>query len=307
MTREVNFTRVSRRDIEDQKNAVREAITNNNVGIVDRNVNRKDIVEVKDSVFFNLVMMIFENNDKANSCFFSDFKDSSTSDLSVSTNIKIDPYNTCLRLYPGAKRGEYFTRQISSEYSKEALLNDFYLVVDEYLPPKCYADYFIVTDKGESFPIVGNNKVPLSILDKDSMPKSVRVKAVLKQNAGENDLKINGIALLYNDSYVGKQIDVFNPEFGIDLLETDEDTIELFRDPNNEDALFKVESSNDKILLNYNRDSELVAIDVLDKKTNAIKSKVEMIYDEYIGKSGVPERLLSKVRSTNSLSLSTRR
>ena len=307
MIGDIGFTRISRRDIEDQKNAVREAITNNNVGIVDRNVDRKDIVEIKDSVFFNLVMTAFENNEKANSCFFSDFKDSSTSDLSVSTNIKIDPYNTCLRLYPGAKKGEYFTRQISSEYNKESLLNDFYLVVDEYLPPKCYIDYFIVTDKGESFPIIANNKIPLSILDKDSSPKSVRIKAVLKQNAGEHDLKISGIALLYNDSYVDKQVDVFNPEFGIDILETDEDTITLFRDPNNEDSLFKVESSKEKILLNYNKDSELVALNVVDKKTDAIKSKVEMIYDEYIGMSGVPERVLSKVRTTNSLSLPTRR
>ncbi|MGL6104598.1 hypothetical protein [Romboutsia sp.] len=303
MARDVNFTKISRRDLIEKEEIIKSAIENKNVGIVDKNVDRKDIVDVYDDTFFNKVMFIFENRQDANSCFFNNFKDRLDSDFVKSINIQHDPVNTCIKTGSDGPYSEYYTREIYTNSKANSTMNNFMLVIDQEVPKNSAIRYYLVTDKNEIFPIQANNKTPISIKDNDSLPTSVKIKALIEQGAGQIKTKIKGMALLYEDDYISSQLDIFRPDFDREVIETPEDLITLFRDPKNEDRLFKVESSTDRTLLNFNKESELESIDVYSIKTNKKLSDTAMIYEDYTNSEGVTEKVLTKIRTRNSLLL----
>lgn len=299
MAIDVNFTKISRRDIAERQEMIENAIKNKNDSIVDKNVDRKDFNVISDRVFFNHVMLAFESNQKSNSCFFNDFKDRKDSDFSKSYNIELDPLNTCLKVKDRNDFAEYYTREIHSNNKISSTMNNFYLIVDQDVPVSSIVTYYIVTDKDEVFPIEANNKVALTIQDQDSLPTKVRIKAYIRHGAGDMPLRIKGIALLYNDSYIDRQVDIFNPEFDREVLETPEEIITLFRDPNNEDRLFKVESKSERIVINYDQDGELDTLDTYNIRSGKLTGKTEMIYEGYTNSQGKTEKTLTKIRSRN--------
>lgn len=301
MARDINFTRISRRDLVEKREIVKSAIENKNFGIVDKNVDRKDIVQITDNVFFNRVMINFESNQDANSCFINDFKDRLDSDFSKSYNVQLDPVNTCLKIIDKQTYGEYYTREIFSNESADSTMNKFYLVVDQDVPKSSSVKYYIVTDKDEVFPIKANNKEALEIKAKENLPSSVRIKAYIQQGAGEMQVKIRGIALLYEDAYTKSQMDIYIPDFEKEIVQTPEDIVTLFRDPNNDDTLFKVESSTEKIMINYDELSgELISLGIYDIQTDRLKSDIDMIYEDYTNSNGVTEKVLTKIRTRHS-------
>lgn len=300
MSRDINFTRISRRDMIDKQEMIKSAIEHKNVGLIDKNVDRNDIVEVSDRVFFNHVMLTFESNQEANSCFFNEFKDRADSDFSKSYNVQLDPLNTCLRLENKSMYGEYFTREIFSNEKANSKMNNFFLVVDQEVPRSSMVKYYLITENDEVYPIQANNKDALVLKHEDSLPKSVRIKAYIQQGAGEMQVRIKGMALLYNDDYISSQTDIFRPDFDREFVETPEDIVTLFRDPNKEDVLFKVESSQERIMVNYNDEGELSSLGIYNIKTDKLKSDIDMIYEDYTNSEGVTEKVLTKIRTRNS-------
>lgn len=302
MSQDINFKKISRKDLIEKREIVKSAIENKDFGIVDKNVDRRDIVEIYDKTFFNQVMLSFEGKQDANSCFINDFSDRSDSDMTSSFNMQIDPLNTCLKLTPGNNYGEYYTKDIfSNEKASFSTINKFYLIVDADITRSSSIRYYIVTDKNDTFPIEPNNKIPLEILDDGRLPNSVKIKVIINQGAGSL-VSIKGIALLYNDDLIDSQIDVFRPDFAIEEIETPEDMVTLFRDPRNDDSLFKVESSTERVMLNYKPNGDLESLDVYDINSNRMSSKVDMIYEDYTDSSNVTERVLTRIRTRNSFS-----
>ncbi|MEG0153365.1 MAG: hypothetical protein RR744_09395 [Cellulosilyticaceae bacterium] len=301
MAKDINFTKISRRDILERKEMIDSAIKNKNDGIMDKDVSRSDLVVISDKVFFNHVMLAFENNQNTNSCFFNDFKDRTDSDFSKSYNTELDPLNTCLKVKNRDDYAEYYTRKIHNNNEMPSTMNDFYLIVDQEVPKNSTVTYYIVTDKEEVFPIEANNKVALSIKDQNSLPTKIRIKAYIRHGAGDMPLRIKGIALLYNDSYVDSQVDIFNPDFDMDVIETPEEILTLFRDPNNGDRLFKIESEVERTVIKYNEDGELDSVNSFNVRSNNLTQRTEMIYEDYTSSEGKTEKTLTKIRSRNSL------
>lgn len=298
---DVNFKKISRKDLLEKKKIIESAIENKNDGIIDRNAYRQDLVEANDKSFFNHVMLLFESNQKTNSCFINNLKDRSDSDFSKSYNVQLDPLNTCLKLENKKEIGEYFTREIFSNEKADSTMNNFYLIVEQDVPKNSIVKYFIVTDNDEMFPIESNNKNALVMKDNNKLPKSIRIKAYMKQGSGDMQIRIKGIALLYNDSYIEKQVDIFNPEFDRDIIEAPEDIITLYRDPGFGDRLYMVESPEDKINLNYDKNGELSFVDTFSKRSNKLSEKVELIYDDYLNSEGRVEKVLTNIRTKNAL------
>lgn len=304
MPQDINFKKISRKDLIEKQEIVKSAIENKDFGIIDKNVDRKDIVDIYDRTFFNQVMLNFESKQDANSCFINDFKDRMDSDMTSSFNVQIDPVNTCLRIIQGNNYGEYYTKDIfNNERLSLSTINKFYLIVDEDTTRSSSIRYYIVTDKNDVFPIEPNNKKPLEILDDGRLPNSVKLKVIINQGTG-SFVSIKGLALLYNDSLLDSQIDVFRPDFTIEDIETPEDMVTLFRDPRNDDALFKVESSTERVMLNYKPSGDLESLDIYSVESNRMKSKVEMIYEDYTNGGNITEKVLTKIRTRNSLGIS---
>lgn len=302
MSQDINFKKISRKDLIEKKEIVKSAIENKDFGIIDKNVDRKDVVNVYDKTFFNQVMLNFESKQGINSCFINDFSDRTDSDMTSSFNVQIDPLNTCLKLVTGSNYGEYYTKDIfSNERASYSTINRFYLIVDADTTRSSSIRYYIVTDKNDVFPIEPNNKNPLEILDDGRIPNSVKIKVVINQGAGTL-VNIKGMALLYNDNLIDSQIDVFRPDFSIEGIETPEDMVTLFRDPRNGDSLFKVESSTERVMLNYKPNGDLESLDIYDINANRMSSKVDMIYEDYTDSSNVTEKVLTRIRTRNSFS-----
>lgn len=301
MAKDINFTKISRRDIAERQDMINSAITNKNDGIIDKDVDRRDFIVNSDKVFFNHVMLAFESNQNANSCFFNDFNDRKDSDFSKSYNVELDPLNSCLKVKDRNDFAEYYTREIRNDNEIPSTMNNFYLIVEQDVPRNSTVAYYIVTDKDEVFPIKANDKVALNIKDQNSLPTKIRIKAYIRHGAGDMPLRIKGVALLYNDSYVDRQVDIFNLDFDRDVIETPEEVITLFRDPQNGDRLFKVESEAEKIIMKYDQDGELDSLKNFDIRTDKLNGITEMVYEDYINSEGKTEKTLTKIRSRNSL------
>lgn len=302
MPKDINFKKISRKELIERQEVLNSIVENENLGIVDKKVDRQDIVNVYDKTFFNDVMLKFESKQEVNSCFMNDFTDRNDSDMTNSINVQIDPINTCLKLIPGNNYGEYYTKEIyNNQTPNSSTMNGFYLIVDSYVTRSTTIMYYLVTDKNDVFSIEPNNKVPFNILDDGRLPNSVRLKIVINQGNGNFDY-IKGIALLYNDSLVSSQLDIFNPNFNIEAIETPEDMVILYRDPKNNDALYKVESIKDTVMINYSPNGDLSHLDVYDTKSERMTSKVEMIYQDYTNSSNVTEKVLTRIRTRNSFS-----
>ena len=295
------FTKISREDFNKIKEDKKSIEVGYHDDIIDRNISRKDIVDIYDKTFFNSVMTMFENNQLVNSCFIDDFSNKSNIDWTKSYGVQYDKLNSCIYLEDGVGFAEIYSRKIFTNNENESTLNNFFLVVDENIHRGCNVEYYILTDKNDEYIIKQNNKNALIIKDNLRLPQYVTIKIVIKRSKNtSNTPYISGISLMYEDEHTKDQLNVFSPKFTLQNDDPD-DLLVLYRDDKNDDVLYKVESSKEKTNLYYDDNNQLMYIDVLDIKSNLLKSRVELIYEDYINSKGVTERVLGKVKTINSV------
>lgn len=295
------FKKMTREDFQTIQEDQRSILLGYHDNIIDRSIQRRDVVDNYDMSFFNLVSQMFEYNQDVNSLFIDDFKDNSDIDLISSFGVEYDKLNTCVRLQNNVGLATLYSRKIyTNEPDRNSKMNNFYLIADDEVAHDCSIQYFIETDTNETYPMVPNSKTPFVIIDNSKAPLYVRIKAVIKRHKYSSNVPfIKGISLMYEDEYTKSQLDIFDPKFELENNDPD-DLIVLFRDNTNDDLLYKVESSKDKTMLYYDDNNQLMQIDIFDIKNGSHQSRVELIYEDYINSQGLTERVLGKVKTINS-------
>lgn len=267
--------------------------------IIGDDINRQDIVKIGDAVFFDRVMFNFENNRFVNAIFLNEVKDREYSDFASSHNIEFNQIESSISLQDNTERGIYLSTKICTTEGVPALLNDFFLIVDEEVPPGTDILYYLVTNYGEVYPIRPNSDLPLRIEGDGPKPLSFKIKAVLTPN-GNDKPKIRGLAMLYFDEFVERQLGLVNPDLGpIESIPIgDEDVVTLIRDNTKEDKLVQVISSLEHVSLKYSDDGEeLQIIEVNDAVSGAKKEESLLIYGDYENSDGDVERVLHQIRT----------
>lgn len=262
-------------------------------------INREDIVKIGDAVFFDRVMFNFENNRYVNAIFLNEVKDREYSDFASSHNIEFNQIESSISLQNKEERGIYLSTKICTSDGVPALLNDFFLIVDEDVPPGTDILYYIVTNYGEVYPIRPNHDIPVRIEGDGPKPISFKIKAVLTPN-GNDVPKIKGLAVLYFDEFVERQLGLVNPDLGpIESIPIgDEDVVTLIRNNTMEDKLVQVISSTEHVKLIYSEDGEeLQTIEVNDAISGAKKEESTLIYGDYENSEGEVERVLHQIRT----------
>lgn len=262
-------------------------------------INREDIIKIGDAVFFDRVMFNFENNRYVNAIFLNEVKDREYSDFASSHNIEFNQIESSISLQNKEERGIYLSTKICTSDGVPALLNDFFLIVDEDVPPGTDILYYIVTNYGEVYPIRPNHDIPVRIEGDGPKPISFKIKAVLTPN-GNDVPKIRGLAVLYFDEFVERQLGLVNPDLGpIESIPIgDEDVVTLIRNNTMEDKLVQVISSTEHVKLIYSEDGEeLQTIEVNDAISGAKKEESTLIYGDYENSEGEVERVLHQIRT----------
>lgn len=294
------YRRISRRQMLAENEVKEAAIKHGGSLSISDDINRKDIVQMGDALFFERVMFSFENNRYTNAIFINEIKDREFSDLGSSYNVEYNPIESCIALSDKTDKGVYLTTSISTSNEKLGALNDFFLIVDEDVPPKTDILYYLVTNFNEVYPIKPNNTLPLRIEGNGIKPISFKIKAVINPNG--NDIpKIRGIAVLYYDSYVAKQMGLYNPDLGKfdkEVVPLQDDVVTLIRDPLQDDKLVQVVSSTDDVKLLYSDDGEeLDIIQNFDATTGKQTEESKLIYGDYMNSDNEIERVLHQIRT----------
>lgn len=289
------FTKISRRQMQMQE-------SQNSYNVTD-DINRSDIVSFGDDLFFDRTMFEFNNNRFVNAIFINELNDRENSDFSISSNIIYNKNESLIEVSDNTQNGIYYSSFIATTDNEVALLNDFFVVVDEVLPPGTDISYFLITNHNETYPIRPNNTMPLKFFNEDKIPTSFKIKIVLRPNGGSTP-KLKGFAVLYHDQLVDYQLGLVNPDLVMpkDPPKMDDELI-LVREPMQGDKLTNVHSLLESINLEYSAISdELIYINVIDNVTGELKEKTELIYGDYINSNGETERVLQKVKTKNDFS-----
>lgn len=178
------------------------------------NIDNK-ISKIKDNVFFNRTMFLFENNRYANSVFVNEIKDKEYSDFSSCENIKFDNVNAHITLDDETIDGIYISSIITTHVEEESFVNKFFLVVEDSIPVGADIIYYIVTDENDEIKIIPNDETPL-IIDGSELPKSFRIKARLKSNGTASPV-INALAVMYFDDVVHENLGLKTPDVSNNL------------------------------------------------------------------------------------------
>jgi hypothetical protein len=291
------FTSVSRRDLmaaaaaaEDTKKEITLKISSD--------LNRKDIVELGDGVFFNTAMFVFHNNKYANSFFVNEVTDREYSDLAASYNIKYDSIESSLTLEDPALDGVYLSTELCTDKGYRSELNDFFLVVDETVPAGCDILYYIITDRDKVYPIKPNATTPLHIEEIAERPIYFRLKAIIHAN-GIDYPSVNAYAILYHDQFVEDSYGLINPNLSNeDNVEEMDDLITLIRDPANQDKLVQVVTATEDIKLTYDpvHDNRLFKIETFSNHGDNKKLEEDtLIYGDYLNSEGTVEEVLKQI------------
>lgn len=173
---------------------------------------QNEIAKIKDYGFFNRAMFLFENNKYVNSAFINEINDKEYSDFSSCTNIRFDTENACIVLDDIELNGTYSSTAIKTFNDKATEINNFFLVVEEELPPGTDILYYLITSEEDRFSIVPNRNTPLMLSGK--LPETITLKAELKSN-GITTPKITALAIYYFDSEVDKELGLTEPNLSI--------------------------------------------------------------------------------------------
>lgn len=268
---------------------------------VSNEIQRKDIVNMTDTLFFERVSFTFNNNKYTNAFFINDIKDQEFSDLANSDNVFYDKIESAIKLKDPASDGEYLSTSICTDRNYNSDLNSFFLIADEDVPSGCDILYYLVTDDNRIFPIKPNATVPLDI--KGTKPKSFRIKIVLHANGIDNP-GIRSFAVLYHDQFIEDGYGLINPKF-TDLSNDNgyngfEDIITLVRDSSDEDRLKSIIGALDTIKLTYDSEERLAKVETFDTVNGTKTEENILVYGDYLNSEGSVEEVLLQVRTKTS-------
>lgn len=287
------FTSVSRRDL-----LAAESTANDMTLKISSDLNRRDVVDLGDGVFFNIAMFTFHNNKYTNAFFVNEIKDREFSDLSASYNIKYDLIESSITLKDPTTDGVYLSTKLCTDTSYESELNDFFLVVDEDIPAGCDILYYIITDRDKIYPIKPNGTTPLTINEVAERPVMFRFKAVINGN-GIDHPSINSFAILYHDKFIEESYGLINPDLSNETnVDTMDDIITLIRNPYLEDKLVTVLSSLETVKLIYETTGEkrLKTVSTYSNSGNFDKTEEDtLLYGNYQNSEGVTEEVLTQI------------
>lgn len=258
-------------------------------------VQRKDIVQIGDAVFFENVAFVFNNNRYVNAFFINEIKDKEFSNITDSDNVKFDLLESSITLVDPLSDGTYYSTNIMTDKNYKSELNDFFIVVDEDVPPGCDILYYIITNDDKAFPIKPNATVPLRM----KMPiTSFKLKAELITN-GNDYPKIRSYAILYHDQFVEDSYGLINPDLSDRDDEGFDDLITLVRDPSNEDKLKEVVARVSTVKLTYDKDNNnrLCKVEEFKNLDGKKISENGLIYGDYLNSEGITENVLLQVSS----------
>lgn len=271
-------------------NNAEQQIDANDINKIQKSINtvESNVAEIYDKSFLQKAMFTFDNNLYVNAMFIDEIKDAQYIDASLSKNIDIN--NKSISVSPIVNEAELVTVQISN--GNDAHINDFILMVDEYIPLGASIKYYIVTNFGGIYPIKSNStKTPCTI--RDNKLAEVRVKAVMVKNAQGESPSISGIALLYFDQVLENSYGMINPDLRRFYDVQNGETI-LVRDRAAGDRLSKIIEPQQTTSLYYNEDGSLSYVDANDGK---VKTRDTLVYGEYYNSSGRFENVLLSIEN----------
>ena len=293
----INYNKISRNDLEENDNKTINSLTYDSHKETFVEIPRHDFFKTQDSIFFNKVMFDLNNKNDVNSVFINELKDKEYTDYSMCQNIIFDNVSSLIKLEPNKIYGEYYTIPISTYENCEAYLNNFYLLADQDIPDGTDISYYLITNNNEVYPIrVNDNEAYTLVKPKIDLPITITIKAVLRSTYKNRSPKIKGIALLYKDTLVEEQMGLLNPNLAISEMDSSAYApITLYRDPNNDDRLYKVGTRDTDILLTYNQNQELTTIETYDNSTSMRLDKTMLVYGDYVNSKQKTERVLQQV------------
>ena len=265
-------------------------------------VSLKDLAIMGDSVFFDKVAFAFNNSRYVNAFFINEIKDREFSNLALSTNIKYDLLESSMTLIDPLEDGIYYSTEIATDKNYKSDLNNFFLIVDEDVPPGCDILYYIITNENKEFPIKPNSTTPLKFLNPI---QSFKLKAVIQAN-GSDYPKIRSYAILYHDQFIEDSYGLINPDLSTkpkdEVEDGFEDLITLVRDPKNEDKLKDVVSRLTTVKLTYDKsnDNRLSKVEEYRNIDGEKISENNLIYGDYLNSKKEVENVLLQVSSKTS-------
>ena len=262
---------------------------------------------IKDTAFEERVYTIFNNNLYANAMFFDRFNNGDYVNLNKSSySIMIDSKKHCLTLRQGTLSGEMVSMTIESVHGAGINLNDFFLIINEYVPVGAKTEYFIENVLGEMFPIAPNKlRTPLHLTS--DIEHGMRFHARLTANAMGEAPVINGYAILYWDAKIESDLKAETPDlarFQEVELGSDDGMTTLIRDRAQEDKIVRVEEPRDEVTLTYYWDTDdeemrgrlwFVTTHWAFYQGHEVTQMHKLYYGEYINSEGDTESVLKKI------------
>ncbi len=276
-----------------------EVVNADHINVVQQAVNEAEsnIVSLRDYDFMDKVMTTFENNLYANSMFANEINDQEYIDGTLSKNISYINEERSIIVNNASGAGELITTTIQSSLGDGAFLNDFFLVVDQYVPVGASINYFLINQAGDKYPINPNTpKTPLHVYANIT---GFKIKAEMTKNALGETPKIFALAVLFFDSAVEAGYGLTNPDlqrfhkFALGL------TV-LFRDRAQEDRLVKIEEPGKYTELIYNDQGVLSKVVTHYEDDNVVVTDT-LNYGPYLNSAGVTETLLLSILSESSV------
>lgn len=190
-----------------------ERIDAQDVNQIQENINehQEDTNIIKDTAFQERVYTIFENNLYTNAMFLDVYENGQYINKVDSSNYVLDSKLNNIYIDKDHDAGTVTSIRVHSVHGEEIELNDFFLVINQYVPTGASIKYYLKLMNGESYPISANAlKTPLHL--SSNIKYGFSLVAQLTKNAlGESPI-INGYAILYWDAQVEKDYGMTNPD-----------------------------------------------------------------------------------------------
>lgn len=295
------FTKISKSSITNTTD-INNIVTNEDFDIrVTNDISIKDIVDINDNLFFEKVEFNFENNRFVNAMFINKIVDKEYTSFVECKNVYYNKGETCITNKDPKNDAIYYTTEIKTDGNIDEPINEFFVIVDEYLPVGTDILYYIVVNDNLTYQIKPNDDKPLTIQTSQKF-SSFKVKAVLRSNGNESPI-LKSFAVLYYDEYIYRQMGLINPDLGrftYEDIPLGPEIITLVRDPMNDDKLVEVIGKNETVRLYYNdysTEKELQTISTHDTETDEKIEESELWYNDYMNSVGAIETVLHQIKT----------
>lgn len=256
------------------------------------NTGETHIIKLNANDFLQRALFAFDNNFYVNSMFADTLENLQYIDMSRSTNILYNEKEKSLYLGDMSDKGSVITVPMSS--TNETPMNDFVLLVDEYIPVGASIKYFLSVNNIDFYPIKANDVNNPNHFNVEYDPGSILnliLRIELTKNFAGESPRVSGYVVMYNDPVVERSYGLINPDLKRFQQENLGDII-LIRDRMQGDKLVKVIEPNMVTTLEYNENGSLKNVITNDGSTKVIET---LIYGNYINSQGQIETVLLQV------------